>query len=38
MTVERDEDCEERCKPHGNKLPCPQCLAEEYRIFVWNNV
>lgn len=37
--TERSEDREdERCKPHGNRLPCPRCLAELYKVPVWNNV
>lgn len=31
------EDEEQRCKPHGNRLPCPMCLADEYGIWVWNS-
>lgn len=27
-----------RCEPHGNRPPCPRCLADEYGVQVWNSI
>lgn len=35
---EPEEEEEERCQRHGNRPPCPRCLADEYGIWVWNSI
>lgn len=33
-----DPDGDERCALHDNRRPCPQCLANDYGVYVWNSL